>query len=127
MDKILFGYASTTSRDRLATDSLSGSRRTGRIGSVDAPLAALLGHGCLVTLQPDREGVPMRDFIGLLFLILAGMLVTKHFALGIPPFLIAFGLMGYERGSASTSDGAAILGGLGLLSMIAIILYAIFD
>lgn len=27
----------------------------------------------------------MRDFIGLLFLILAGMLVTKHFALGIPP------------------------------------------
>lgn len=67
----------------------------------------------------------MRDFIGLMFLILAGMLVTKHFAFAIPPFLIAFWLMGFSRTSISGSDASAILGGIGILCMIATIIYAI--
>lgn len=32
----------------------------------------------------------MRDVIGVLFLIMGGAAITKHFALGIPFFIVAF-------------------------------------
>ncbi|GAA4493422.1 hypothetical protein [Pseudaeromonas paramecii] len=69
----------------------------------------------------------MRDFIGLLFLILAGMLVTKHFALGIPPFILGGWLLA-GKGSAKSADGAAaILGGLGILAALVVIVIAIAE
>ncbi len=49
----------------------------------------------------------MRDFIGLMFIILAGALVTKHFALGVLPFLFGAWLMA-GKGSAASADGAAL-------------------
>lgn len=69
----------------------------------------------------------MRDFIGLLFLIFAGMLATKHFALGVIPFLIGGWLLA-GKGSTPTADGAAsILGGLGMLCTVGMIAYAILS
>ena len=69
----------------------------------------------------------MRDFIGLLFLILAGMLATKHFALGVPPFIIGGWLLA-GKGSAPSADGAAaILGGLGVLCAAGMVVYAIIS
>ena len=35
----------------------------------------------------------MRDVIGVLFLIMGGAAITKHFALGIPFFIVAFFLL----------------------------------
>lgn len=67
----------------------------------------------------------MRDFIGLMFIILAGALVTKHFALGVLPFLFGAWLMA-GKGSAPSADGAAaILGGIGMLAALAVIVMAI--
>ena len=54
----------------------------------------------------------MRDFLGLICLIIAGALVTKHFALGIPPFALAAWLMVGKGSLPSADTGAAILGGL---------------
>ena len=69
----------------------------------------------------------MRDFIGLMFIILAGALVTKHFALGVLPFLFGAWLMA-GKGSAASADGAAaILGRIGMLCALATILYAILS
>ena len=67
----------------------------------------------------------MRDFIGLMFIILAGALVTKHFALGILPFLFGAWLMAGKVSAPSADDAAAILGGIGMLAALAVIVMAI--
>lgn len=67
----------------------------------------------------------MRDIIGLCLLILAGCLVTKHFALGIIPF-IAGGWLLAGRGSSKNTDVAEailVLGGMGAAAFV--ILYAL--
>lgn len=67
----------------------------------------------------------MRDFIGLMFLILAGALATKYFAFAIPPFLVAMWLMAGKGSSPTSDDAVAILGGIGMLCAIATIIYAV--
>ena len=69
----------------------------------------------------------MRDFLGLLCLIIAGALVTKHFALGIPPFALAVWLMVGKGSTPSADTGAAILSGIGVLCMIFVIIMAILQ
>ena len=69
----------------------------------------------------------MRDFLGLLCLIIAGALVTKHFALGIPPFALAVWLMVGKGSMPSADTAASILGGIGVLCMIGVILMAILQ
>ena len=69
----------------------------------------------------------MRDFLGLICLIIAAALVTKHFALGIPPFALAVWLMVGKGSLPSADTGAAILSGIGVLCMIGVIIMAIFQ
>lgn len=67
----------------------------------------------------------MRDVIGVLFLIMVGAAITKHFALGIPFFIVAFFLL--NNGKVSADSYMEIMGPLMLISMVFTIVVAIFQ
>ena len=67
----------------------------------------------------------MRDVLGVLFLIIGGIAITKHFALGIPFFIIAFFLL--NNGKTSADSYMEIMGPIMLISIVGTILVAIFQ
>ena len=67
----------------------------------------------------------MRDVIGVLFLIIGGAAITKHFALGIPFFIVAFFLL--NDGKVSADSYLGVMGPLMLISMVFTIVVAIFQ
>ena len=67
----------------------------------------------------------MRDVIGVLFLIIGGAAITKHFALGIPFFIVAFFLL--NDGKVSADSYMGVIGPLMLISMAFTIVVAIFQ
>jgi len=67
----------------------------------------------------------MRDVIGVLFLIMGGAAITKHFALGIPFFIVAFFLL--NNGKVSADSYMGVMGPLTLISMVFTIVVAIFQ
>ena len=67
----------------------------------------------------------MRDVIGVLFLIIGGAAITKHFALGIPFFIVAFFLL--NDGKVSADSYIGVMGPLTLISMAFTIVVAIFQ
>lgn len=67
----------------------------------------------------------MRDVIGVLFLIIGGAAITKHFALGIPFFIVAFFLL--NDGKVSADSYMGVMGPLMLISMVFTIVVAIFQ
>ena len=67
----------------------------------------------------------MRDVIGVIFLIMGGAAITKHFALGIPFFIVAFFLL--NNGKVSADSYMEIMGPLMLISMVFTIVVAIFQ
>ena len=67
----------------------------------------------------------MRDVIGVLFLIIGGAAITKHFALGIPFFIVAFFLL--NDGKVSADSYMGVMGPLMLISMVFTLVVAIFQ
>ena len=67
----------------------------------------------------------MRDVLGVLFLIMGGAAITKHFALGIPFFIIAFLLL--NDGRTSADRYMDVMGPIMLISIVGTILFAIFQ
>lgn len=67
----------------------------------------------------------MRDVIGVLFLIMGGAAITKHFALGIPFFIVAFFLL--NNGKVSADSYMDIMGPIMLICIVGIILIGIFN
>ena len=67
----------------------------------------------------------MRDVIGVLFLIIGGAAITKHFALGIPFFIVAFFLL--NDGKVSADSYMGVMGPLMLISMAFTIVVSIFQ
>ena len=67
----------------------------------------------------------MRDVLRVLMLIIGAAAVTKHFALGIPFFIIAFFLL--NNGKVSADSYMDIMGPIMLICIVWIILIGIFN
>ena len=67
----------------------------------------------------------MRDVIGVLFLIMGGAAITKHFALGIPFFIVAFFLL--NNGKVSADSYMEIMGPIMILSIVGVWIIALFN
>ena len=67
----------------------------------------------------------MRDLLGVLCLIGGGALVTIHFALGIPLFILTIVLL--NNGHTSIESYLEIMGPLAILSVIVVWLFALFQ
>jgi len=64
----------------------------------------------------------MRDLCGVLCLILAGWLVTVHFALGIIPGIAGFALLSGKR---PINDYTEIVVPIGMLSAVVVIVWSL--
>jgi hypothetical protein len=67
----------------------------------------------------------MRDVIGILMLIIGSAAATKHFALGIPFFIIAVLLL--SNGKVSADSFMEIMGPIMIICIVGTILIGIFN
>lgn len=67
----------------------------------------------------------MRDVLGILMLIIGSAAATKHFALGIPFFIVAVFLL--NNGKVSADGFMDIMGPIMLLCIVGTILIGIFN
>ena len=67
----------------------------------------------------------MRDVIGMLFLIIGAVAVTKHFALGIPFFIIA--ALCWLGTGTSADRYMEIMGPIMILSIVGVWIIALFN